>query len=193
MIPLFAPKDAAPDMPTQPRWTAERVAFICDQYLTKRKSAGEIAKMLGPAFSRNAVTGKLYRVGALQARSGVGLSKSHGLPRANNFCPGGKRRKKSIEIEPRSVGVVKNTIPAPSRLAEDSDGKAFLRRTETYFDITGVPLLDAKPKQCRWPARSDASGAHVCGGSVARGSYCAFHAAIAYRSKPIKRGITHQK
>src|SRR5262249_3022761 len=82
-----------------PKWTSERADFVREQYLDHRKSAGEIALMLGPAFTRNAVTGKLYRMGALQARSGTALGKTHGLPRVNHFCPGGKpkgaREKKS--------------------------------------------------------------------------------------------------
>lgn len=184
-FPLSSPQPTAPNMPAEPRWTAERVAFICEQYLSKRKSAGEIAKMLGPAFSRNAVTGKLYRIGALRARSGVGLSKSHGLPRGNNFCPGRKQRKKPIEIDQTSKRDVQKVIAAAPPLSDDRDGKAFLRRTEALFDIPGIPLLDAHPKHCRWPAKPEGSLAHVCGAAVAHGSYCAFHAAIAYRSKPI--------
>ena len=49
-----------------PKWTSERVAFITEQYLIYRKSGGEIARMLGPAFTRNSVTGKLFRTGALR-------------------------------------------------------------------------------------------------------------------------------
>ena len=41
--------------------------------------------MLGPAFTRNSVTGKLFRTGALKARSGMGLGSDHGLPRGANF------------------------------------------------------------------------------------------------------------
>jgi hypothetical protein len=70
-----------------PKWTSERADFVREQYLTYRKSAGEIALMLGPAFTRNAVTGKLYRMGALQARSGTALGRTHGLPRVNLSTP----------------------------------------------------------------------------------------------------------
>ncbi len=57
------------------KWTPEIVAYICSQYLEERKSAGEIAKALNYAFSRNAVTGKLLRVGALGQRKGIDLGK----------------------------------------------------------------------------------------------------------------------
>jgi hypothetical protein len=68
-----------------PKWTSKRVAFITEQYLIFRKSGGEIARMLGPAFTRNSVTGKLFRTGALKARSGLGLGQDHGLPRGSKF------------------------------------------------------------------------------------------------------------
>jgi hypothetical protein len=80
---------------SSPKWTDERVAFITEQYLIFRKSGGEIARMRGPAFTRNAVTGKLFRTGALKARSGLGLGQDHGLPRGSNFgSPRSRSRKK---------------------------------------------------------------------------------------------------
>ncbi len=51
---------------SSPKWTSERVAFITEQYLIFRKSGGEIARMLGPAFTRNSVTGKLFRTGRFE-------------------------------------------------------------------------------------------------------------------------------
>ena len=79
-----------PGLPGSPeasstKWTSERIAFITEQYLIFHKSGGEIARMLGPAFTRNSVTGKLFRTGALKARSGLGLRQDHGLPRGSNF------------------------------------------------------------------------------------------------------------
>jgi GcrA cell cycle regulator len=173
-----------------PKWTGERADFIREQYLTHRKSAGEIALMLGPAFTRNAVTGKLYRMGALQARSGTTLGKTHGLPRVNHFCPGPKPKgtveKKTGIRECERTGVPAR--PAASRPAEEQlEGPAFVRRTEKLFDIPGIPLLDAQKGQCRWPARTENGIAHVCGAPSSRGAYCAHHAVIAYRLKPISR------
>ena len=160
-----------------PKWTSERVAFITEQYLIYRKSGGEIARMLGPGFTRNSVTGKLFRTGALKARSGMGLRSDHGLPRGANF--GNPRsRKKQGDAEP----------PAPAKgLLEErpqaEPGAAdFVKKTEALFEIDGIALLEAKEGQCRWPARSVDGAAHVCGAPKARGAYCETHAAIAYQS-----------
>ena len=135
--------------------------------------------MLGPAFTRNSVTGKLFRTGALKARSGMGLRGDHGLPRGANFGnPRSGSRKKREEAKP----------PAPSkqrvqeRPQAEPGGTDFLKRTEGLFEIDGITLLEAKEGQCRWPARSIEGAAHVCGAPRAHGAYCETHAAIAYRS-----------
>ncbi len=173
-----------------PKWTNELADFIREQYLTYRKSAGEIALMLGPAFTRNAVTGKLYRMGALQARSGLSLGKAHGLPKANNFCPGRKKKAapaKKATPPGRCAKAVPATPPGAVLPADHLEGSAFVQRTERLFDIQGIPLLEAKKGQCRWPARTEGDVAHICGGTSSVGAYCAHHAAIAYRLKPISR------
>ena len=176
--------------PSGPKWTKELADFIREQYLTYRKSAGEIALMLGPAFTRNAVTGKLYRMGALQARSGLALGKTHGLPKANNFCPGRKKKSapaKKASPPERGAKPVPATSAAVTLPDDHLEGSAFVQRTERLFDIQGIPLLEAKKGQCRWPARTEGGVAHICGGTSSVGAYCAHHAAIAYRLKPIAR------
>ena len=170
--------DEAAEAPS-PKWTSERVAFIIEQYLIYRKSGGEIARMLGPAFTRNSVTGKLFRTGALKARSGMGLGGDHGLPRGANFGnPRSWSRKKREDAKP----------PAPSKQLEEERPQAepasadFVKKTEALFEIDGIALLEAKEGQCRWPARSADGAAQVCGAPKVRGAYCETHAAIAYRS-----------
>ena len=161
-----------------PKWTSERVAFITEQYLIYRKSGGEIARMLGPAFTRNSVTGKLFRTGALKARSGVGLRGDHGLPRGANFGnPRSRSRKKREEAKPPAPAKSMEAFPQPG-----PGGAFFVKKTEALFEIDGIALIEAKECQCRWPARSVDGAAHVCGAPKARGAYCEIHAAIAYRS-----------
>ena len=169
------------EAPSQ-KWIGERVAFITEQYLTYRKSAGEIARMLGPTFTRNAVTGKLFRTGALQARSGIGLGNKHGLPKGDSFCGRMSRstpRTKKAEAEAISPPA-NNALSGPP---QDEPGDADLvKKTEALFEIDGIALLDAKECHCRWPAKPVDGAAHVCGAPKVRGAYCENHAAIAYRS-----------
>ena len=170
-----------PDSPEAPstKWTSERIAFITEQYLIFRKSGGEIARMLGPAFTRNSVTGKLFRTGALKARSGMGLRSDHGLPRGANFGnPRSGSRKKREDVKPP----VPSKQPVEERPQAEPGGAGFVKKTEALFEIDGIALLKAKGDQCRWPARSVDGAAHVCGAPKVFGAYCETHAAIAYRS-----------
>ena len=161
------------------KWTRERVAFITEQYLIYRKSGGEIARMLGPAFTRNSVTGKLFRTGALQARSGMGLRGDHGLSRGANFGnPRSGSRKKREEANPPASA----KQPVEECPPGEPGGANFVKKTEALFEIDGIALLEAKEGQCRWPARFADGAAHVCGAPKVRGAYCEIHAAIAYRS-----------
>ena len=162
-----------------PKWTSERVAFITEQYLIYRKSGGEIARMLGPAFTRNSVTGKLFRTGALRARSGLALAGDHGLPRGANFGnPRSGSRKTREDAKPPAPA----KQPVEERHQAEPGGAGFVKRTEALFEIDGIALIDAKEGQCRWPAKLVDGAAHVCGAPKVLGAYCETHAAIAYRS-----------
>jgi hypothetical protein len=167
------------------KWTPEIVAYICREYLDERKSAGEIAKALNYAFSRNAVTGKLLRVGALGQRKGVDLGKNHGLPKKPP-----ERKARSEKRQPKRKAAphkIEAAPPPPVETgpeAEPADLK-LVARAESLFEGPGIPLLEASSRHCRWPAKSENGAPHVCGLAKARGAYCAFHAGIAYG--PLRR------
>jgi hypothetical protein len=127
-----------------PKWTSERVAFITEQYLIYRKSGGEIARMLGPAFTRNSVTGKLFRTGALKARSGMGLRSDHGLPRGVNFGnPRSGSRKTREEAKP----------PAP----RNSPWKSVLKLSPEVRISSKRPKLSSRSTASRSSAPRKAS------------------------------------
>ena len=171
---ILDPRSEEEEAPSA-KWTGDRVAFITEQYLLHRKSAVEIARMLGRGFSRNAVTGKLFRTGALRARSGIGLGSHHGLPKGDTFKPRRKRKEGSPSAESA------RPVEAPHEI--EPRGAALVQSIEDLFDIDGIALIDAEADHCRWPAKSVHGAAHVCGARKTRGAYCEKHAAIAYRSR----------
>ncbi len=169
------------------KWTPEIVAYICSQYLEERKSAGEIAKALNYAFSRNAVTGKLFRIGALGQRKGVDLGKSHGLPKKlPEWRAGSEKHQPKRRATPPKI---KAAPPPPVETGpelEPADLK-LVARAESLFEGPGIPLLETSSRHCRWPAKSENGAPHVCGLTKERGAYCAFHAGIAYGSRRRQR------
>ena len=61
---------------------------------------------------------------------------------------------------------------APPSAAPPADGKA--------------TTLSVRLLQCRWPYGDPAqTGFSLCGCGVARGAYCAAHAAVAYKARPV--------
>lgn len=186
-------------------WTPEAVELARSRYRAG-DPASAIARDLserGFAVSRNAVLGKLYRLGELggrvsalmaaQAAAGEGsdLSISAKPPsqRGRPVNPRGKARP-----EPRSevVEVVARTavVPtAPRRAPVD-----WMRRETAAIEPVGVTLDTLRSGQCRAPLwghkdRPDGLSAPYCGAAVETGRggqpregavYCAGHARLFY-------------
>lgn len=86
-------------------WTEDRVAFIRAQYLEGRKSASEIAALLGDV-TREAVCGKLYRIGARRQGPPVRRKKIRILDPESpqNAAPGTKTGWQSRYLIPGASG-----------------------------------------------------------------------------------------
>ena len=149
-------------------WTAERVELL-KKLWAEGLSASQIAARLGEV-TRNAVIGKVHRLG-LAGRAGPQFRmSSHGLPRG-----------------PRSAYVRRSPAPAlprPAVQALSAEKPAVARAcvvnplaVSVVIDLSRAPLgiLDLADGECRWPGSAAWCRAH------ADGSYCDHHHAIAYR------------
>jgi GcrA cell cycle regulator len=139
-------------------WTEERVERLKELYKDPSRSLTEIAAELGGGLSRNAVVGKVHRLG-LPLRGGgrrVGDRKA---------TPVGSIAFKVI----RAIKAKRNGTDAPDvPLPEIKEAQAEARH---------VGLLDLKPGECRWPYGSGPFT--FCGCAVAAPSlpYCLAHTA----------------
>jgi GcrA cell cycle regulator len=139
-------------------WTEDRVAFIRAQYLDGRKSAGEIAALLGDV-TREAVCGKLYRIGA----------RREGPPVRQAKAP---RLKAAASANPRRTSTLRS-------------GPAFSSKPFDEMPIeNAIPFLEAAAEDCRWITGQRDGGLSVCGRRKSRGAFCADHAAMAYIGQP---------
>jgi GcrA cell cycle regulator len=136
-------------------WTAERVAQL-KSFVSAGLTCAQIANEIG--VSRNAVIGKLNRLGLSRGRS-----------------PAAPR--------PRSSDV---SMRRPQVLTQRSLLKALFASGPVADDVVSpepCSLLNLAPRKCRWPI----SGAGTvdftfCGNATVDGmSYCAGHARMAYR------------
>ncbi|MDG2528190.1 GcrA family cell cycle regulator [Caulobacter endophyticus] len=163
-------------LPAVGGWSDARVARL-KALLAQGLSARQIAQALG-AVSRNAVIGKIHRLGL----AGGGSPSAPGRRARLSARPRLRRKAPSPPPPPPCGGA-----PAAAALA---------RPRAALVDAVGLAAdLAALPRQaCRWPIGDPREGAFSwCGRPVARtptgrASYCEGHRARAYRARPI-RGV----
>lgn len=137
---------------TASAWTDDRVGRLKTLWLEGR-SAAEIARDLDHGLTRSAVLGKVYRLGL-----------SAGRTPASRFAHAVKRP------VARPLRPAAGAPPAP----DAHPAPAALEGTAT--------ILTVRRFECRWPYGDPRHrGFALCGRRVARGAFCAAHAAIAYR------------
>lgn len=138
---------------TSPAWTDDRVDLLTRLW-AEGLSASEVARRLG-GVSRNAVIGKLHRLGRLRGRPS--------RPRRLDAPP---RTSKARTLEAASA-------PRSRRLPN--------LRPEPPPAGPLVPLTALRAGRCRWPyGDPKADGFGFCGAHAPRGPYCPAHSAVAF-------------
>jgi len=148
-------------------WTEDRILRLTALWLEGRTAAA-IARELGRGVSRCAVLGKVYR---------LGLARGPEVRRARPATP--PRAKPSRA----AVAALRPAARSPGAV------KARAAVALSAAMITAPPnptatILSVKAGQCRWPyGCSGEAGFGLCGRSVARGAFCAAHAAVGYQKR----------
>jgi GcrA cell cycle regulator len=144
-------------------WTDERVELLRKLW-SEGLSASQVAAEIGASVTRNAVIGKIHRLG-LPDRA---AARPAGL--ARNGRPGEDRQ------VPQAVQ--KSAPSAPIAPALTPIGEP----AEVAIPETGrVALLDLRDSMCRWPfGHPREAGFGFCGARAIGAVYCGYHAQIAY-------------
>jgi GcrA cell cycle regulator len=164
-------------------WTDEKVERL-KQHWTEGKSASQIASLLGQGLTRNAVIGKVHRLGL------AGRARSPGLlsprPRASSPQPVAHRA-----AAPRMASAHRITrgatalAIAPEALA-NAEPKAF--ESVVVPMSLRVTIIELKEAMCRWPLGDPASSEfRYCGSHAASGPYCPYHGSLAYQPAQERR------
>ena len=153
-------------------WTDERVDFIKTEFLIHNRTASQIARKLADGTSREAVCGKLYRLGVRRPET----QRVRALPRGRQ-CPAPANR-----TQPRLPAPPKPKIPISQLLAVPE-----LTGTSMF-----IALLATGARHCRWIMGRKDGASYVCGrNKPLTGAFCADHAALAYN--PPKRSSRKAK
>lgn len=146
-------------------WTIERIDMLVN--LQKRRwSCSQIAAELGCGITRNAVIGKLHRMGITGGMAA--MPEEDRIRRAVEANRSRVARQRERQRERRAAFVAPD--PAPRR--------AFVPLVCADVEPRGISLIDLEPGDCRYP---DGEGDSItfCGHpSLAGRSYCGPHARL---------------
>ena len=155
-------------------WTDEKVELLRKLWL-EGLSASQIANTLSNGITRNAVIGKVHRLGL----SGRVKASAPAVPRQRI-----KPLRTPAQQRPSAPAMRGNTALAIKSLPVE------VPRVQQAEDVViaiseCVTIMDLKEAMCRWPLGDPTSSEfRFCGGRKpleASGPYCAYHSRIAYQ------------
>lgn len=166
-------------------WTDERVEQL-RQHWIEGKSASQIAILLGHGLTRNAIIGKVHRLGL------VGRAKPSSSAASRPRTPSSKQGIHRITTS-------RTTASVAPRVVRGATALAIAPRTEIEPEPEAcesvvlpmslrVTIVELKEAMCRWPLGDPTSpDFRYCGSPVASGPYCAHHGRLAYQPAQDRR------
>ncbi len=164
-------------------WTDERVEQL-RQHWIEGKSASQIATLLGHGLTRNAVIGKVHRLGL--AGRAKPTSSAASRPRTVSSEQGVHRTAAPrTAVVPRAVRGATALALAP-RMETQAEPEAY--ESVVLPMSLRVTIVELKEAMCRWPLGDPTSPEfRYCGSPVASGPYCAHHGRLAYQPAQDRR------
>jgi len=152
-------------------WTEDRVGALKKLWL-EGQSASQIAKQLGGGVTRNAVIGKVHRLG-LSGRA------APSQPARATFRPARPRPAQPTQAPsaPRRIEAVQPRVAAAASVPAPMP------------DLPGTAtVMTLGAHMCKWPIGDPSSTEFsFCGRRASEGVYCVEHARVAYQPQ-VKRG-----
>ncbi|MBU1346033.1 MAG: GcrA family cell cycle regulator [Alphaproteobacteria bacterium] len=154
-------------------WTEDRVGALKKLWL-EGQSASQIAKQLGGGVTRNAVIGKVHRLGL------SGRATPSQPARTSTFRPA--RTRTTPPAQPSAPRRIEAAQPQarPAPVAPSLPAITEMPGTATVMTL-GAHM-------CKWPIGDPSSNEFsFCGRRASEGVYCVEHARVAYQPQ-VKRG-----
>jgi GcrA cell cycle regulator len=162
-----APKTIVPSSATSTAtWTAERIEQL-RSCIGSGMTCSQIAAAIG--VSRNAVIGKIHRLGLSSGRPAGASARANCPPRARHSRGPTQRRLLRLAYAQAPLDEIMSSI--------------------VVISTHPCSLVDIDPHQCRWPIGDPASTNFLfCGNDALAGfTYCVGHARMAYRAPASRR------
>ena len=187
-------------------WTDERVELLKKMW-GEGQSASQIAKELG-GVTRNAVIGKVHRLGLSNRSGGGGTTNGKAAPgdTAEPAAPKAAAKpaapkpapKAEPKPEPERNAVVtplrKPIVPAgqplpPQPSANEISPEALAKQNEVEKHAKRLTLMELTERTCKWPIGDPATDDfYFCGLPVQQGKpYCDAHVGVAFQPMSARR------
>ena len=184
-------------------WTDERVELLKKMW-GEGQSASQIAKELG-GVTRNAVIGKVHRLGLSNRNGGGGTTKAEPKAKAKPAAkteakpkaaskPAAKPEQKPEAAAPATTPARKQIIPAgqplpPQPSANEIDPEALAKVSEIEKKAKKLSLMELTERTCKWPVGDPATEDFwFCGLPVQSGKpYCEAHVGVAFQPMSSRR------
>ncbi|MEM8692347.1 MAG: GcrA family cell cycle regulator [Pseudomonadota bacterium] len=184
-------------------WTDERVELLKKMW-GEGQSASQIAKELG-GVTRNAVIGKVHRLGLSNRTGGGGTSTPKTEPKAKQAPkaepkPAKPQLKTEPAIKPEAqearppIPARRQIIPAgqplpPQPSANEISPEALAKVNEVEKKAKKLTLMELTERTCKWPVGDPATEDFwFCGLPVQQGKpYCEAHVGVAFQPMSSRR------
>lgn len=183
-------------------WTDERVETLKSMW-AEGKSASQIAKELG-GVTRNAVIGKVHRLGLSNRNGGGGTAKATKDKATTKEAKPAKAAPKAAKAAPKSptaadvpqpTPVVRRpVVPAgqplpPQPSANEISPEALASVREVEKKAKKLSLMELTERTCKWPIGDPATEEFwFCGLPVQAGKpYCEAHVGVAFQPMSARR------
>ncbi|MEJ6391491.1 GcrA family cell cycle regulator [Gymnodinialimonas ulvae] len=188
-------------------WTDERVELLKKMW-GEGQSASQIAKELG-GVTRNAVIGKVHRLG-LSNRSGGGGTSAPSKPAAAKEAPPPPKAQAAPKPAPETKAAEPAPVPAPrpsnvtplrkpiapagqplppQPSANEISPEALAKVNEVEKHAKRISLMELTERVCKWPIGDPATeDFYFCGLPVQQGKpYCDAHVGVAFQPMSSRR------
>jgi GcrA cell cycle regulator len=169
-------------------WTEERVELLRKLW-NEGLSASQVAAELGPGITRNAVIGKIHRLGLAERAKTAAAPR----PRPQKQAPRPATAAAVAPSRPQGGPVVMGNValaftPAPrpftAPIARPEEEDVVVPISER------VTLMELRESMCRWPMGDPTSAEfRFCGAPspIGSGPYCCYHSRVAYQPAQDRR------
>lgn len=167
-------------MHTHKVWTDERIEVLRDLW-AKGHSCSIIATRLGGGLTRNAVIGKVHRMGLCGRGTIIRKKPKRGLSPWNRARRDSKHDTFAAKLPRTKPSIIIDLLP-----------KTPLPPPSSVTDVARVTIHDLEAHHCRWPisATPSASAHGYCGCKAIPGMpYCEDHARRAFRPPAVRNNV----